>query len=208
MCLCLHLCQCVSVSVPVCLSVHRYKCSSLSACMYVCVFMCLCLHLCQCVSVSVLCLCVCQFIDINAALFLHVCAAVSSGVSMSVSVCIFIFVVSVHLSVLTIAATSGTTNCGKCMYLCLFSQGTAIFDFSDTGYEVHGNCNAPRAVTLSGLIYCLRSMVGHDIPLNQVTVHPDRLTIHYTTAISNSNNMLYSSQWEIKADCTTKNISQ
>ena len=85
------------------------------------------------------------------------------------------------------------------MYLCLFSQGTAIFDFSDTGYEVHGNCNAPRAVTLSGLIYCLRSMVGHDIPLNQVTVHPDHLTVHYTTSISNNNNMLYSSQWEIKA---------
>ena len=174
--------SCVSVSVCICVSVY--------------------LHLyCACMSVR-------QFIDINAALFLHVCAAVSSGVSMSVSVCIFIFVVSAHLSVLTIAATSGTTNCGKCMYLCLFSQGTAIFDFSDTGYEVHGNCNAPRAVTLSGLIYCLRSMVGHDIPLNQVTVHPDRLTIHYTTAISNNNNMLYSSQWEIKADRTTKNISQ
>ena len=48
-------------------------------------------------------------------------------------------------------------------------DGSAVFDFSGTGYEVHGNCNAPRAVTLSGLIYCLRSMVGHDIPLNQVS---------------------------------------
>ena len=43
-----------------------------------------------------------------------------------------------------------------------------MFDFTGTGYESHGNCNAPRAVALSALIYCLRSMVKHDIPLNQV----------------------------------------
>lgn len=40
--------------------------------------------------------------------------------------------------------------------------------FSGTSYEVWGNCNAPKAITLSALIYCLRSMIGHDIPLNQV----------------------------------------
>ena len=45
----------------------------------------------------------------------------------------------------------------------------AVFDISGTGPEVKGNCNAPRAVTLSVLIYCLRCMVGHDVPLNQVT---------------------------------------
>ena len=43
-----------------------------------------------------------------------------------------------------------------------------MFDFSGTGPEVKGNCNAPRAVTMSALIYCLRCMVGHDVPLNQV----------------------------------------
>ena len=43
-----------------------------------------------------------------------------------------------------------------------------MFDFTGTGYESYGNCNAPRAVALSALIYCLRSMVKHDIPLNQV----------------------------------------
>ena len=48
-------------------------------------------------------------------------------------------------------------------------QGTARFDFTGTGpYQVQGNCNAPRAVTLSALIFCLRCMVGHDVPLNQV----------------------------------------
>lgn len=38
-----------------------------------------------------------------------------------------------------------------------------------TGAEVFGNCNAPKAITLSALIYCLRCMVGHDVPLNQVS---------------------------------------
>ena len=53
--------------------------------------------------------------------------------------------------------------------LCLFClQGSAVFDFAGTGYESYGNCNAPRAVALSALIYCLRSMVKYDIPLNQV----------------------------------------
>ncbi|XP_033115374.1 5-oxoprolinase-like [Anneissia japonica] len=49
-------------------------------------------------------------------------------------------------------------------------QGTAVFDFAGTGPEVHGNKNAPRAITTSAIIYCLRCMVGHDIPLNQVLV--------------------------------------
>ncbi|GCB75200.1 hypothetical protein scyTo_0019737, partial [Scyliorhinus torazame] len=48
------------------------------------------------------------------------------------------------------------------------AEGTAVFDFTGTGPEVFGNCNAPRAITLSALIYCLRCMVGQDIPLNQV----------------------------------------
>ena len=37
-----------------------------------------------------------------------------------------------------------------------------------TGPEVFGNCNAPPAVTYSAAIYCLRCLVGADIPLNQV----------------------------------------
>lgn len=41
-------------------------------------------------------------------------------------------------------------------------------NFSGTGYEVWGNCNAPKAITLSALIYCLRCIVGRDVPLNQV----------------------------------------
>lgn len=52
--------------------------------------------------------------------------------------------------------------------ICL--QGNAVFDFTGSGYESYGNCNAPRAVALSALIYCLRSMVKYDIPLNEVQI--------------------------------------
>jgi len=51
-------------------------------------------------------------------------------------------------------------------------SGEAIFDFAGTGTEVWGNINAPRAVTMSAIIYCLRCLVGHDIPLNQGCLNP------------------------------------
>ena len=54
-----------------------------------------------------------------------------------------------------------------------------MFDFNGTGpQQDSGNCNAPRAVTLSALIYCLRCMVGYDVPLNQVQtlIHIDSRT--------------------------------
>uniref|UniRef100_A0A3B4APN5 5-oxoprolinase, ATP-hydrolysing n=1 Tax=Periophthalmus magnuspinnatus TaxID=409849 RepID=A0A3B4APN5_9GOBI len=56
-------------------------------------------------------------------------------------------------------------------------EGSAVFDFSGTGTEVWGNCNAPRAITLSALIYCLRCMVGQDIPLNQGCLAPIKVII-------------------------------
>ncbi|XP_013116199.2 5-oxoprolinase isoform X1 [Stomoxys calcitrans] len=56
-------------------------------------------------------------------------------------------------------------------------QGSAICDFTGSGTEVWGNCNAPRAITLSALIYCLRCMVGHDVPLNQGCLAPIRVII-------------------------------
>ncbi|XP_018407362.1 PREDICTED: 5-oxoprolinase [Cyphomyrmex costatus] len=57
------------------------------------------------------------------------------------------------------------------------NKGEAIFDFSGTGCEVWGNCNAPRAITLSAVIYCLRCMVGRDIPLNQGCLKPVKIII-------------------------------
>ncbi|KAM3839584.1 5-oxoprolinase isoform 2-T2 [Vipera latastei] len=56
-------------------------------------------------------------------------------------------------------------------------EGTALFDFTGTGQEVYGNWNAPRAITLSALIYCLRCMVGEDIPLNQGCLSPVRIVV-------------------------------
>lgn len=52
------------------------------------------------------------------------------------------------------------------------AEGTATFDFTGTGHQVQGNTNAPRAITLSAIIYCLRCMVGHDVPLNQGCLAP------------------------------------
>lgn len=57
------------------------------------------------------------------------------------------------------------------------TKGSAICDFTGSGPEVFGNCNAPRAITLSALIYCLRCMVGHDVPLNQGCLAPIQVII-------------------------------
>jgi 5-oxoprolinase (ATP-hydrolysing) len=51
-------------------------------------------------------------------------------------------------------------------------QGTAIFDFHGTGPELYGNCNAPRSIASSAVIYCLRCLVNSDIPLNQGCLNP------------------------------------
>jgi len=39
------------------------------------------------------------------------------------------------------------------------AQGSAVFDFSGSGAQVLGNCNAPKAITYSAVLYCLRCMV-------------------------------------------------
>lgn len=57
------------------------------------------------------------------------------------------------------------------------SEGSATFDFSGSGHQVWGNTNTPRAVTFSALIYSLRCMVGHDIPLNQGCLTPVKVII-------------------------------
>ncbi|KAH9965303.1 Hydantoinase B/oxoprolinase [Russula dissimulans] len=45
-------------------------------------------------------------------------------------------------------------------------DGSAVFDFEGTGCEVRGNLNAPISVVHSSVIYCMRSMLDLDIPLN------------------------------------------
>lgn len=51
-------------------------------------------------------------------------------------------------------------------------NGSAIFDFQGTGPEVAANFNCPRSVVSSAIIYCLRSMVTSEIPLNQGCLTP------------------------------------
>nr|ATG71135.1 oxoprolinase 1 [Juniperus procera] len=56
------------------------------------------------------------------------------------------------------------------------NKGEAYFDFEGTSTEVYGNWNAPEAVTMAAVIYCLRCLVDVDIPLNQGCLAP--VTIH------------------------------
>ncbi|KAK3559078.1 hypothetical protein QTP86_002994 [Hemibagrus guttatus] len=67
-------------------------------------------------------------------------------------------------------------------------EGSAVFDFSGSGPEVWGNCNAPRAITLSALIYCLRCMVGQNIPLNQGCLTPINVIIPTGSILQPSQN--------------------
>jgi 5-oxoprolinase (ATP-hydrolysing) len=46
-------------------------------------------------------------------------------------------------------------------------KGTAVFDFTGTGLEAFNCLNAPIAITYSAILYCLRCLIGTDIPLNE-----------------------------------------
>ncbi|OJD24359.1 hypothetical protein ACJ73_04281 [Blastomyces percursus] len=65
-------------------------------------------------------------------------------------------------------------------------KGEAVFDFSGAGCEVFGNTNAPTAITHSAIIYCLRSLVKSDIPLNQGCLNPIDIRIPPRTVLSPS----------------------
>ena len=54
---------------------------------------------------------------------------------------------------------------------------TAVFDFTGTSKQHAGNFNAPRAVTRAAVIYCLRLLLGEDIPLNDGLLRPVRLLL-------------------------------
>lgn len=66
--------------------------------------------------------------------------------------------------------------------------GSATFDFTGTGEEVYGNCNAPKSVTYSAIIYCLRCMIGHDMPLNHGCLAPIEVIFPLNSIISPSHN--------------------
>lgn len=51
-------------------------------------------------------------------------------------------------------------------------ERNAMFDFNGSGFEVVGNTNAPKSITRSAILYCLRSLIGTDIPLNSGCLRP------------------------------------
>ena len=71
-------------------------------------------------------------------------------------------------------------------------DGSAVFDFKGTGAQVYGNCNAPKAVTYSAIIYCMRCLVGLnntssiEIPLNQGCLIPIKVVIPDNTILNPS----------------------
>lgn len=64
--------------------------------------------------------------------------------------------------------------------------GSAKFDFTGTGPETFNNLNAPPAVMYSGIMYCLRSMISTDIPLNQGCLQPIEVYCPPNTVLSPS----------------------
>lgn len=64
--------------------------------------------------------------------------------------------------------------------------GSAKFDFTGTGPETFNNLNAPPAVMYSGIMYCLRSMISSDIPLNQGCLEPIEVYCPPNTILSPS----------------------
>ncbi len=56
-------------------------------------------------------------------------------------------------------------------------DGSAAFDFTGTGHEIWGNCNAPLAVTKSAVLYALRCLIQKDLPLNHGCLIPITVTV-------------------------------
>lgn len=55
--------------------------------------------------------------------------------------------------------------------------GSAVIDFSGSGGVHDGNFNAPLAVTRAATLYVLRTLVAHDIPLNDGCLCPVKLIV-------------------------------
>ncbi|MCA9629243.1 MAG: hydantoinase B/oxoprolinase family protein, partial [Myxococcales bacterium] len=56
-------------------------------------------------------------------------------------------------------------------------RGELEIDFSGTSPAVPTNLNAPRAVTIAAVLYVLRALVGHPIPLNAGCLRGVRITL-------------------------------
>jgi 5-oxoprolinase (ATP-hydrolysing) len=56
-------------------------------------------------------------------------------------------------------------------------DGSACLDFAGTGPQIWGNCNAPRAVTISAILYSLRCLIEKELPLNHGCLLPIEILI-------------------------------
>jgi 5-oxoprolinase (ATP-hydrolysing) len=72
-------------------------------------------------------------------------------------------------------------------------DGSAVFDFEGTGPEGYHNLNTPPAVAKSAILYCLRCLIGIDIPLNSGCLAPLDVRIPPGTLISPSEHVAVSS---------------
>ena len=66
------------------------------------------------------------------------------------------------------------------------SEGTAEFDFTNSGNEMYGNLNAPKAILYSAVLYVLRSLISSDIPLNNGCLRPIRFKTREGSVVSPS----------------------
>jgi 5-oxoprolinase (ATP-hydrolysing) len=64
------------------------------------------------------------------------------------------------------------------------ADGRLHIDFSGSSPEHPGNLNSPRAVTLSAVLYVLRTLVGERIPLNGGCLRPVTVTIPSPSVLS------------------------
>lgn len=62
-----------------------------------------------------------------------------------------------------------------------------VFDFDGTSPQVYANTNAPEAITHSAVLYCLRCLVGENIPLNQGCLRPITIKIPKGSILSPTN---------------------
>lgn len=63
-------------------------------------------------------------------------------------------------------------------------KGNAEFDFTESGSEVKGNTNAPRAITSSAILYALRCLVNLSIPLNQGCLDPITMKVRKASILN------------------------
>uniref|UniRef100_A0A0N4ZHY2 5-oxoprolinase n=1 Tax=Parastrongyloides trichosuri TaxID=131310 RepID=A0A0N4ZHY2_PARTI len=67
-------------------------------------------------------------------------------------------------------------------------HGVATFDFTGTGPQSSLNLNAPEGVVKAAVIYCIRCLVGREIPLNQGCLNPIKIIIPPETILSPNEN--------------------